>query len=88
MFWQKELGGFVQDDYKVRPNLSLSLGIRYNWQNYLHDNKDVALRIAFAYGPGKSRKTVFRGGAGIFYDRTAAGPLSDLLRYNGHRLRS
>lgn len=48
VFWQKELGGFVQDDYKVRPNLSLSLGIRYNWQNYLHDNKDFAPRIAFA----------------------------------------
>ena len=85
-FLQKELGGFVQDEYRVRPNLSLSLGLRYNWQNYLHDNRDFAPRIAFAYGRGP--KTVFRGGAGIFYDRTGANPLGDLLLYNGQRLRS
>jgi len=87
-FLQKELGGFVQDEYKVRPNLSLSLGLRYNWQNYLHDNRDFAPRVAFAYGLGKSRKTVIRGGAGMFYDRTGAGPMGDLLLYNGQRLRS
>lgn len=87
-FLQKELGGFVQDEYKIRPNLSLSLGLRYNWQNYLHDNRDFAPRVAFAYGLGKSRKTVIRGGAGMFYDRTGASPLGDLLLYNGQRLRS
>jgi hypothetical protein len=88
LYWQQELGGFVQDDYRVLPNLSLSLGLRYNWQNHLHDNRQFAPRIAFAYSPRKSRKTVFRGGAGIFYDRTGAGPLGDLLLYNGLTLQS
>jgi len=88
LYWQQELGAFVQDDFRVRPNLSVSLGLRYNWQNYLHDHRQFAPRIAFAYSPQKSRKTVFRGGAGIFYDRTGAGPIGDLLLYNGLTLQS
>ena len=83
VYWQKELGGFVQDDYRLRPNLTLSLGLRYNWQNYLHDNTQFAPRFAFAYSPVKSGKIVFRGGAGIFYDRTGPGPIGDVLLYNG-----
>jgi hypothetical protein len=88
LYWQQELGAFVQDDYRVRPNLSLSLGLRYNWQNHLHDHRQFAPRIAFAYSPQKSRKTVLRGGAGVFYDRTGAGPLGDLLLYNGLTLQN
>jgi hypothetical protein len=88
VFWQKELGGFVQDEYRVRPNLSLSLGLRYNWQNFLGDNSDLGPRLAFAYGPGKSRKTVLRGGAGVFHDRTGPGPIGDLLFYDGSRLKN
>ncbi len=82
MYWQEELGGFVQDDYRIRQNLSLSLGLRYNWQNVLRDETQFAPRLAFAYSPDKKRKTVLRGGAGIFYDRTGAGPLGDILLYN------
>ena len=88
LYWQQELGGFVQDDYRVRPNLSLSVGLRYNWQNHLHDHRQFAPRVAFAYSPRKSSKTVFRGGAGVFYDRTGAGPLGDLLLYNEVTLQS
>ena len=88
VYWQAELGGFVQDDYKLRPNLSLSFGLRYNWQNYLNDNTQFAPRLAFAYSPVKSGKIVFRGGAGIFYDRTGPNPIGDVLLYNGQLLKN
>lgn len=88
LYTQKELGLFVQDDFRVRPSFSLSLGLRYSWQNYLHDNKQFAPRLAFALSPFKNRKTVFRGGAGIFYDRTGAGPIGDTYFYNGITLQS
>ena len=87
VYWQKETGLFVQDEFKARPGLSLAVGLRYDWQNYLHDDNNFSPRLAFAYAPGK-RTTVLRGGAGVFFDRTGAGPLADLVFYNGQRLRN
>lgn len=86
IFVEKVVGGFIQDEFKLRPNLQLSIGVRYDWQNYFHDNNNVAPRVSLAWAPGKSRKTVLRGGAGMFYDRTGPGPIFDLLRYDGQRL--
>jgi Carboxypeptidase regulatory-like domain len=87
-YWDDQLAGFVQDEYRFRPNLSFSLGLRYNWQNHLHDYAQFAPRFAFAYSPDKERKTVIRGGAGVFYDRTGANPPGDVLLYNGVVLRN
>jgi hypothetical protein len=85
---QKEVGGFVQDDIKLRPNLSLAVGVRYDWQNFLHDHHNVAPRFAFAWAPRGSKTTVVRAGAGFFYDRTGYIPLADLALYNGQILQS
>jgi hypothetical protein len=87
IFWEKVLGGFLQDEWMARPNLTLSLGLRYDWQNYFHDSNNLSPRVGFAYAPGKSRKTVVRGGVGIFYDRTGPAVIWDLLRYDGFHLR-
>jgi hypothetical protein len=87
IFLETVLGGFFQDEYRMRPNLTLTAGVRYDWQNYLHDNNNLAPRVSFAYAPASNRKTILRGGAGFFYDRTGPGPVFDLERYNGLRLR-
>lgn len=87
VFLEVVAGGFFQDEYRLRPNLTISAGLRYDWQNYIHDGNNFSPRVSFAYAPGKSRKTVLRGGAGFFYDRTGPGPIFDLERYNGTRLR-
>ena len=86
VFTEHVFGGFVQDDIRLRANLSISAGLRYDWQNYFHDNNNFAPRLSFAYSPDKRRKTVFRGGGGIFYDRSGPGPIWDLLRYDGAHL--
>ena len=86
IFWEKVLSGFILDDVRLRANLTLSLAARYDWQNYFHDNNNVSPRIGFAFSPAHHPKTVIRGGAGVFYDRTGAQPIFDLLRYDGHRL--
>jgi hypothetical protein len=86
VFVEKVLGGFAQDEWKVRPNLQISAGFRYDWQNYFHDNNNIAPRASIAWSPGRSHKTVVRAGAGMFYDRTGPGPIFDLLRYDGNRL--
>jgi hypothetical protein len=87
VFLEKVVSGFIEDSIRVKPNLSLSLGIRYYWQNYFHDDpNNFAPRFGFAYAPSRNSKTVIRGGAGMFYDRTGPRPIADLLQFNGVRL--
>jgi len=85
-FLEKVVGGFVQDDIRVRPNLSLALGLRYDWQNFMHDANNAGPRVSFAFAPTKDGTTVIRGGTGLFYDRTGPRPIQDTLRYDGVRL--
>ena len=87
VFLEKVLGGFVQDEFRSLPNLQISIGVRYDWQNYFHDKNNFSPRLSMAYAPGKSKKTVIRTGGGFFYDRTGPGPIFDLLRYDGNQLR-
>ncbi|HMD06543.1 MAG TPA: carboxypeptidase regulatory-like domain-containing protein [Candidatus Acidoferrum sp.] len=65
---------FAQDDYRFRPNITVSYGLRYETQNNLGDHADFAPRIGIAWGidgngKNKSAKTILRLGYGIFYDR-------------------
>ena len=86
---RRDVAPFVQDDWKVRPNFTLSLGLRYENQNLISDNKDFAPRIGFAWAPGSSKrgpqKTVIRGGMGIFYDRVGSGAFETAYLNNGVR---
>ena len=86
---RRDVAPFVQDDWKVRPNFTLSLGLRYENQNLINDNKDFAPRIGFAWAPGSSKrgpqKTVIRGGMGMFYDRVGSGAFETAYLNNGVR---
>lgn len=86
-FLEKVFGASVQDDFRWKPNLSVSVGLRYYWQNFFHDiSTNFAPRFGLAYAPSKRSKFVIRGGAGVFYDRSGPRPISDLLHYNGMTL--
>jgi hypothetical protein len=87
VFLEKILSGFIEDNIRLRSNLSVSLGVRYYWQNYFHDDpNNLAPRFGFAFAPGTHGKTVIRGGGGTFYDRTGPRPIADLLHFNGKDL--
>ena len=84
---QMDAGLFVGDDWRVRPNLSLSLGLRYETQSNLHGRRDFAPRAGLAWAPGAKGKnrprTVLRAGFGMFYDRFALANILAARRYNG-----
>lgn len=88
VFWEIVLGAYAQDEIRLRPNLSVAVGLRYDWQNYFNEDGDnFAPRVSVAWAPDKKRKTIIRSGFGVFYDRTGPAPIFDLLRFNGQRLR-
>ncbi|HEY0727147.1 MAG TPA: TonB-dependent receptor [Pyrinomonadaceae bacterium] len=81
---QWDVGGFIQDDWKVRPNLTLSLGLRYENQKNIDSNLNFGPRLGFAWQPGGTQsKTVIRGGYGVFYDRISENLTMQALRLNG-----
>lgn len=64
---------FFEDDWRVNPNLTLGLGLRFEGQNRIHDHADWAPRFSLAWSPwhtgNKPAKTVVRAGYGWFYNR-------------------
>jgi len=80
-----DAGLYVQDDFRLRPNITLSYGLRFETQNAIHDHGDFAPRIGFAWGIGgggkNTAKTVLRAGYGLFYDR-----FDDELVLNANRM--
>ncbi|WP_321476041.1 carboxypeptidase regulatory-like domain-containing protein [uncultured Paludibaculum sp.] len=83
---QTDVGLFAEDTWRVKPNLNLSYGLRYETQSNISDYRDLAPRISIAYGLGKTpgqTKTVIRTGFGMFYDRINDSMTLQSLRFNG-----
>ena len=49
---QWDVGLFAGDDWRARPNLTFSLGLRYEAQTNIGDHGDFAPRIGVAWAPG------------------------------------
>ncbi|HEX4165317.1 MAG TPA: TonB-dependent receptor, partial [Bryobacteraceae bacterium] len=82
VYWQKEIGWFVQDQWRASANLQVTLGVRWDWQNYIDDNHNFAPRASIAYAFGPKRDYVVRAGSGFFNDRTSSGPIGNLALYS------
>ncbi len=82
------LGLFIQDEWRLRPSLTLNLGLRYDLQFLPEpiqtDTNNLSPRFGFAYAPG-DRKTVVRGSAGLYYDRIPLRATSNALQRDGSK---
>jgi len=72
---------FVQDAWRIRSNLSINAGIRYDRENAFRringvedDGNNWAPRIGFVWDPFGSGRTAIRGGAGIYVDQSFLNP--------------
>jgi hypothetical protein len=48
---QTDISLYLQDEWKLRPNLTISPGLRYENQDNITSNFNVAPRISFAWSP-------------------------------------
>ena len=82
-----QAGWYVQDDFRVKKNLTISYGLRQEIQSNTNDKLNFAPRLGFAWSPKKDGSITIRGGAGVFYDWFTAQTFEQTLRVDGQRQR-
>jgi outer membrane receptor protein involved in Fe transport len=82
------IGFFVQDEWRVRPSLTINAGLRYDLQwlpsPIQTDTNNLSPRVGFAFSPG-DRKTVIRGSFGLYFDRIPLRATSNALQRDGSK---
>jgi hypothetical protein len=73
-------GVFLNDEMRLKPSLTLSLGLRYERETAVSDNDNFGPRIGVAWAPFDDWKGVIRAGAGIFYNRVLLRTVADSIQ--------
>jgi hypothetical protein len=76
-------GIYVQDDIRVRKNLTLTPGVRYELQTHVQNHANIGPRFGVTWAPLASGQTTLRGSAGIFYDWLPTSTYDQTVRIDG-----
>ncbi len=63
---------FAQDDWRVNPNLTVNVGLRYDRQTLTDAKDNIQPRVGFAWQPWNDGRTVVRGGYAMYYSEIRA----------------
>src|SRR6266704_4144692 len=79
------VGGLVQDHWSLARQLTVDLGVRYDFEllpsGFNQDTNNVSPRIGLAWSPYP--RWVFRAGYGVFFDRYVLANLTRAIEKNG-----
>jgi hypothetical protein len=76
---QRLYTAFVQDSIRVRPDLTIDLGLRYDYQTLTDAKNNFAPRIGFGWNPGGDSRTAIRGGYGMYYTQIRSNAVAAYL---------
>lgn len=82
-----ELGVYLEDQWRINPNMTLTPGLRFETQSGIPDHADFAPRVSYGWSigakNGKPALVVLRGGVGLFYQRFTSSLILNAARQNG-----
>jgi carboxypeptidase family protein/TonB-dependent receptor-like protein len=78
-------GLWGQDDWRIVHNLTVNLGIRWDYDSAFKKTDNVSPRVGFAWSA--TPKTVVRGSFGFFYDHFRLGLVRDIPGFGGADIR-
>ena len=77
---------YAQDDIRVRRNVTLSGGLRYEAQTHVNDYNNVMPRLGITWAVGRQQSpTTLRASWGIFHDWLNNNTYEQTLRVDGFR---
>lgn len=74
-------GFFIQDDWRFWNNLTLNLGLRWDYDSEFETKRNVSPRVGFAWMA--TPKTVIRGHFGVFYDQLRLSTVRAVPTFGG-----
>ena len=84
-FTQWRVAGYAQDQWTLRPNLSIALGLRYALQTSPGSYGNLVPRVGIAWSPDRKQRWVIHARGGLFNGAVTPDVTTEAYRLNGVR---